>query len=145
MPIDSLITLSALYRQKRLKILDVAHLIQKEPPSATRTLEKLLEAGLVQRHGTSRNRSYTLSSNVYRALGSDIAYTRQTGFDQIQQEEMIMQYVREYGSITRGQAAELCILEPKNASRLLSRIAEKKRLRMLGQRRTSHYVLPEDE
>lgn len=43
------------------------------PPRTKQTLERLAGAGLVEAHGSSRGRSYTLSAVVYRAKGD---YTR---------------------------------------------------------------------
>ena len=55
--------------------------IQQNKKRAVHTLEELLEAGLVQPHGTGRGRTYTLSPKVYQAIGKELEYTRQAGFE----------------------------------------------------------------
>ncbi len=56
---------------------------------------------------------------------------------------MVLEYVRQYGAITRSQAAELTQILPDEASKLLPRLAEEGKLVMVGQRRTARYELPE--
>jgi len=46
------------------------------------------------------------------------------GFESLQQEQMVLQYARKHGKITRGEAAELCRISPRQASRLLASIAK---------------------
>ena len=86
LPIDSLIALATLREQKRLGIDELAQHIHKDATQARRTLELLIEVGLVQPHGNTRNRSYTLSAEVYQAKGEQVAYTRQAGFAALQHE-----------------------------------------------------------
>ena len=47
---------------------------------------------------------------------------RRRGFEPIQQEQMILQYVRAHGRITRREAAELCQISPFQATRLLRKL-----------------------
>lgn len=53
-----------------------------------------------------------MSAAVYRALDAPTGYVRVHGFEPLQQEQVIQQYVRAHGQITRNQAAELCGLSP---------------------------------
>jgi len=43
-----------------------------------------------------------------RRLGERSAYDRQRGFEPIQQEQMVLQFVETHGRITPAEAAELC-------------------------------------
>ncbi len=111
---------------------------------ATRTaLEKLVEAGLVEAHGTGRGRTYTLSAKVYRKIGQKADYIRQAGFEPIQQEQMVLSYIEKHGEIKRAEAADLCHLNPNQAYRLLKRLKEKKLVRQTGERRGAVYTLPD--
>ncbi len=74
---------------------------------ARSVLERLVEAGLVEARGVKKGRTYTLSPLVYRELGQSADYVRQAGFEPIQQEQMVLQYVRTHGRITRKEAVEL--------------------------------------
>ena len=95
-------------------------------------LDRLVEIGLVESRGERKGRSWHLSAATYRRLGEEAAYIRQRGFEPIQQEQMVMQYVRKHGSISRGQAAELCRLGPQQAYRLLKRLEKSGQLRRTG-------------
>ncbi|MHC1744961.1 MAG: crosslink repair DNA glycosylase YcaQ family protein [Syntrophobacteraceae bacterium] len=124
LPIDSLIALSALRRQRRLSRHELAHFIQKDEAKAGQVLEALVEHGLVQPHGVGRGRTYTLSVKAYRTLGQEIEYTRQAGFDALQQEQMVRNLVRQKGEIRRKDVMDLCGLSGSQAYRLLKRLAE---------------------
>lgn len=145
LPIDSLIALAVLREQKRLGIDELALHIHRDATQAKRTLERLLEAGLVQAHGTTRNRSYTLSAEVYRATGQQIAYTRQAGFSSLQHEQMVLSYARQHGQVRRRDVIELCHLERDQAAKLLKRLAHEKKLILHGKLRGSFYTLSPNE
>lgn len=59
------------------------------------------------------------------------------------QAATVMDYVRHHGRITRAQAAELWAVEPMEAGTILAMLVENGELLRLGERRGSHYVLPE--
>src|SRR5690606_25061109 len=110
LPIDRLIALAALRELKRVTADELAGRIQRDAASAKRTLEALIEAGLVEAHGAARGRSYTLSAAVYQRRGEKAAYTRQAGFTPIQHEQMVLNYVRQHGQIRRAEVMDLCRL-----------------------------------
>lgn len=139
--IDLLISPTALRELKRFNTEQLAAHIQRDPARAKRTLEELVEAGLVQAHGSTRGRTYTLAPGVYRADGDKAAYTRQMGFTSLQHEQMVLSYVRQHGTIRRADAAELCRLTPIQARDLLRRLRDSGRLQQHGQRKAAHYTL----
>lgn len=122
LPIDSLIALAALREAKRLTAEDLASHIQRDVPHAKRTLEALLEVGLVQAHGQTRGRSYTLAPGLYQATGDKAAYTRQIGFSSLQHEQLVLSYARQHGQIRRAEVMELCRLSEGQAKDLLKRL-----------------------
>lgn len=122
LPIDSLIALAALRELKRVTAEELAERIQRDAASAKRTLEALTEAGLVEAHGATRARSYTLSASIYRAIGDQAAYTRQLGFSAIQHEQMVLNYMRQHGQIKRAEVMELCRLSTDQAAKLLKKL-----------------------
>ncbi|OYY39422.1 MAG: ATPase [Halothiobacillus sp. 35-54-62] len=141
LPIDTLIVLAALREQRRLNTEALAEHIQRDPGQARRTLEHLVEAGLVESHGNTRNRSYTLSADVYRAKGEQVAYTRQAGFSRLQHEQMILGHVQHHGEIRRNEVMDLCHLNKDQASRLLSKLKAEGKLVQHGNKRGSFYRL----
>jgi len=140
LPIDTLIALAALRELKRVTAEELAARIQRDAGSAKRTLEALTEAGLVEAHGHPRSRSYTLSATVYRVAGSKAAYTRQAGFAPIQQEQMVLSYVRQHGQIRRGEVMELCHLSEGQAKDLIKKLKARGDLVQHGERRVAYYT-----
>jgi len=140
MPIDSLIILSRLRYERRLTTLDLIANTQKSEQSTRNSLEKLVEAGLVDAHGAGRGRAYTLSAKVYRHSGRESAYIRQVGFDPIQQEQMVLAYIDKHGSIKRADAADLCRISPFQATRLLKRLTESGKIISKGKGKGTVYV-----
>ena len=63
----------------------------------------------------------------------------QPAINRAQRERLVMNYVEANGSITRGEAAELCRIDSTKASSLLRRLRDQGRLRMDGSRRTAVY------
>lgn len=139
-PIDSLIILSRLREERRLTMAHLAVSVQKPEVTLRSTLEKLVEVGLIEAHGTSRGRTYTLSAKLYHQTGQKSAYVRQVGFDPIQQEQMALRYIDKYGSIRRTELAELCHLNPSQASRLLNKLKEEGKIRQEGKTRNVFYT-----
>lgn len=139
LPIDSLIALAALRRMKRLTTDELAIHIQREPAQAKRTLEALVEAGLAHAHGATRGRTYTLASGAYQAEGGKAAYIRQLGFSNLQHEQLVLNYVREHGSIRRADVLELCRVSEGQAKELLKRMKNAELLLLEGAGRTSAY------
>ena len=140
LPIDSLIALAVLREQKRLDVDALAQHMQSDATQARRTLESLVEAGLVQPHGNTRNRSYTLSVEVYQAKGQQVAYTRQAGFSSLQNEQMVLSHVRHHGQIRRSEVVDLCRLTEGQAKELLRRMVVAKQIALRGAGRASMYV-----
>ncbi|AJC45598.1 ATP-binding protein [Xanthomonas sacchari] len=145
LPIDSLIALAALRELKRVTADELATRIQRDPASAKRTLEALTEAGLIEAHGQTRARSYTLSAAVYQRQGEKAAYTRQAGFTSLQNEQLVLNYVQQHGQIRRAEVMELCRLGALQAKALLGRLKAQGRLSQHGTRRVAYYTLEPDD
>ncbi|MGQ9804231.1 MAG: hypothetical protein ACUVSH_10425 [Anaerolineae bacterium] len=137
--LDELLILNRLWQQRRLNSPEAARLIQKTEGEARAVLERLVEAGLVEARGERKGRAYHLSAATYRRLGEEAAYVRQRGFEPLQQEQMVLQYVERYGKITRREAADLCQIGPHQATRLLNRLVQKGVLVRHGQRKGARY------
>ncbi len=122
MPLDSLIILSQLRQERRVSINEIASSLQKSEQDARRTIEKLTEAGLAEAYGTGRGRTYILSAELYQKIGQKAGYVRQAGFDPIQQEQMVLNYIDKHGTIKRAETMELCRITKDQAYKLLTRM-----------------------
>lgn len=141
LPVDTLIALGLLRQERRVDTPRLARQLQRDEGAARQVLERLVEAGLVQAHGVRKGRTYTLSPKLYQGMGETAAYVRQAGFDPIQQEQMVLQYVHSNGRITRKDVAALCRISEDQASRLLRKLSSDGTLRPQGKGRGTSYTL----
>ena len=140
LPIDSLIVLSRLRQERRFTTADLVQSTQKSETATRATLEKLVEAGLVEAQGTGRGRTYMLSAKVYKKTGQKAAYVRQAGFDTIQQEQMVVKFIETHGSIKRADVVDLCKIGPFQATRLLKRLSREGKIEPRGKGKGAFYV-----
>jgi ATP-dependent DNA helicase RecG len=137
--LDELLTLNALWQDRRLSTDEAARLPQKPEADVRAVLNRLVEIGLVEPRGERKGRTWLLSAATYRRLGKPTAYVRQRGFEPLQQVQMILQYVEKHGRITRMEAAELCRLGPNQAYRLLKSLVKRGFLVPLGAKKGRVY------
>ncbi|MCL4290753.1 MAG: putative DNA binding domain-containing protein [Thermoleophilia bacterium] len=140
--LEALIIVNELIRERRVTTAHAATLFQRDESTARQLLNRLVDRGLLEARGEARGRTYHLSAAAYRAIGEDVAYVRVHGFEPLQQEQMILSYVDAHGQITRGQAAELCQVAPRQARAVLKRLVARGELRLIGQRRRARYERP---
>lgn len=134
--------LAELVRERRATTIELAHLVQRTDAETRHLLTRMVERGWIEARGEGKGRSWHLSAAVYRMLEAPAGYIRVRGFEPLQQEQMILQYVDAHGHITRAQAADLCSLDSGQASRLLRRLAREGKLEQRGDRRGAVYVRP---
>ncbi len=139
LPIDSLIILSKLSHERRLTTADFADSLQKPEASIRANLEKLVEAGMVEPHGSGRGRFYMLSAKIYKKTGEKAAYVRQAGFDPIQQEQMILNFIEKHGSIKRSDVIELCRVSKDQAYKLLAKLKKQGMIELEGEKKHAVY------
>lgn len=139
--LGDLLVLNHLWLERRLTTADAARLLQRSEAEARALLGRLVEAGLIEHRGDGRARSYHLAASTYRNLGQKVEYVRQRGFEPMQQEQLVLQYVQKHGRITRREAAELCRLSPYQASRVLQTMTERGQLVPRGRMKGTFYEL----
>jgi ATP-dependent DNA helicase RecG len=135
--------LTELVRERRATTAELAQVVQRTQSETRHILGRMVERGWVQPRGSGTGRSWHLSAPVYRALEAPSGYVRISGFEPLQQEQMVLQFVKAHGSITRAQAAELCSVNSQQASQLLRRMAREGKLNLHGQRKGAKYLLPQ--
>jgi ATP-dependent DNA helicase RecG len=101
---------------------DYQRLNRVDSVTANRELRGLAQAGLIEQHGTRR----------WEIKVSEVKLT---------DEEKILAYVREHGSISNTECRELLKIELYRASYLLKKMYSQGKLRREGRRRWSRYVL----
>jgi ATP-dependent DNA helicase RecG len=107
-----------------------------ETVEATRELRGLVETGLVEMHGTRRWAHYTLSEEVLPRVQPPLPLA-------MSDEERILAYVQEHGSITNLECRELLGLgdDERRVRYVLSKMVEQGLIRKVGTRRWTRYVL----
>lgn len=65
---------------------------------------------------------------------------RQVGFDPIQHEQMVLNYIDKHGAIKRADAAELCRLSLPQAYHLLKRLKGEGKIIQHGVKRYAFYA-----
>ena len=138
--LDELLLLNHLWMERHLTTQAAATLTQKSDADARAVLERLVEGGLVEPRGERKGRTYQLSADTYRRLGEQSAYVRQRGFEPLQQEQMVLQYVSSHGHIMRAEASELCRISASQATRLLRRLVDRGVIVPQGKGRNTRYV-----
>lgn len=117
--LDDLLLLNHLWLDRRLTTAEAAALVQKPEGEARGRLQGLVETGLAESRGERKGRTWHMSAAAYRRLGAKAAYVRQRGFEPLQQQQMVQQYVEKHGSVSRAEVAELCQISAPQAYRLL--------------------------
>lgn len=138
--LEDLLTLREIRLERRITATRAAELFQVAQHEARSTLNRLVASDLLEARGDGKGRTYHLAAALYKRFGEAAQYVRVRGFDDIQQEQMVLTFVDRHGSITRREAAELCQIEPERASRLLRCLRDGGKLDMLGEKRSSRYV-----
>lgn len=139
--LPELLLLRECAEQRRITTDDAARVLQYDPDRARTVLARLVEAGVLEARGERRARAYHLSAAMYRVLGDKSAYVRTLGFEPLQQEQMVLQFARKHGQITRSEAADLCRISGSQASKLLARVAAAHPdLQLVGERRGARYI-----
>jgi len=137
--LDDLLILNEIQHERRIDLARAMELTQKPTAPVRASLEYLVELGLIEARGEKKGRVYHFSPAVYRALGLSSAYVRTRGFEPIQVEAMVNQFVQAHGKITRADTAELCHLSESQAFRLLKGMSERGQLKRVGSGRGTYY------
>ncbi len=140
LPVESLIILSSLRDGRRLTSANLASAAQKPEAAVRSAVERLMESGVAEAHGSGRGRTYTLSAKMYQHAGEKAEYIRQSGFTAIQQEQMVLSYIDAHDSIKRAEVAELCRIGLYQATRLLKKMVASQNVIVKGIGRGTYYI-----
>ena len=137
--LEDLLALHEVRIEGRITTTRAAELFQGGQAEARTVLNRLVDEGVFKARGSGRGRSYRLADPIARRFGRPGMEVGDSGH--AEQRRRVLAYAERTGSITRSDAAELCGIEPHQASRLLRGLRDDGRLEMVGQRRTARYVL----
>lgn len=140
LPIDTLIILDAIRHQKRLTLKELSYIVQKNPERVRPSVETMVERGLLITEGVRAIR-YKLAPSLYELLDKKAEQIRSQKIADTEQPFAIKAYCRQYGSITRKQAAELCRISSPSAAKILNKMVENGELRKQGKIPRTSYIL----
>lgn len=103
-------------------------------------LTALVKAGLVDSRGAGASRRYVLSAAFFRLAKDPNAYIRVSSTDASRHQRMVLDYVEQYGRITRADVSDLCLLTAAQSRALLRRMTESGELHLHGERRWAYYT-----
>lgn len=137
--LEDLISVDVVRRERRADVADLARAIQRGESRAHGVGEALVERGIFEAMTEGRRRVYRFSSSTYRSLGLEVEYVRTRGFDRIQRETMVLEFLDSHGAIRRPDVVELCQIGEKEATRFLGSLAAKGKITKHGDRRGTWY------
>lgn len=79
---------------------------------------------------------------MYKEQDNIVGYVCQTGIDAVKYEAWIMELIQKQGGkITRDNVVELLNVTPPQAYRLLKKMSDKGRIKLVGNGRSAYYEL----
>jgi hypothetical protein len=88
---------------------------------------------------TIRKKNPVCSSHIVE-LCQSASYVHAKGFESEQMEQMILQYVKAHGRVTRQDIMELCRVNENQAAYLLKKLVKSEELRLVGKGRSAAYT-----
>lgn len=138
---EELLLINRLEQERRNDATRAGEIIGRSAEVAIGILERLVEAGALERRGDGPRRGYHLSGGVYAALGNHAGYARASGFSHLQHEQMVLRLLLSQDRVTRRDVAALCQLDSDSARRLLGAMSARGDIILHGVKRGAHYTL----
>jgi ATP-dependent DNA helicase RecG len=129
---DELIILNQIWFEGSVTAKITSEVIQKPLVDARIRLNLLIGRGLIESKGSKIDKSYNFTASIFGKFKKGSSYVQQRGFESIQHEQMIMQYLDKYGKITRRDVMKLCRIGGMQAFRLLKRLSDSSKLTRYG-------------
>lgn len=105
-----------------------------ESENLSETFESAIAKGLIERNGNKGGSRYQLTQAVKRMIGSQ-------GKEDYSRQGLLMGYIKEHGSISTAEAADLLEVSLQTARKLLNGLSQTNILRPIGQTRARRYYL----
>ena len=138
--LEELLILSILKRQREVSLNEAIHILQLDALRAREILMKMTNRGYLEKSGVKKGQVFRLSGNLYKQIGESISYIRERGIDEVRYPELVLKFVKEYGSISNRQVRELLGVDRNRAFRILSQLEIYKKIKKIGSGRGAIYV-----
>lgn len=141
LPVNSLLVLNELKHSRRMSLKELRESTHITDAKLKNTVERLVESGMVESTGTGKNRSYILSSKVYKQSKNTVGYVRQTDIDKVRFPELVIKFTRNNGRVTRANVMELCRISAGQAYTVLTKLVKEDKLILCGKGKYAYYKL----
>lgn len=142
LPINSLLILSALQKQRRMSLSELAAAIHISESRTEANVEKLMESGLLKAVSSGKVRAYTLSIKSSKTQDNTVGYVRQMENDEIIYRRLILALAaKQGGTVTRNDVCRLLSIGKDQAYRLLKKMVLDNELKAEGRTRAVKYSI----
>ncbi len=133
-----LMILRYIAENRKIKLTEAQRVAQITNDEAKKCCADLMNLGLIELAG----KEYMLTARVYDAIKSDVDYTRDRVVQYIKAKEMIIEYIKIHGFITRMTVQELCGFSNQQARRTIEKMKAENIIEMSCSGKYAKYVLP---
>jgi len=121
----------------KIKIDKAQELTQVSENEVRKSISSLIKYGLLEISG----KDYMLTARVYEAIKSDVEYTRDKTVQYIRAKEMVAEYIRKHGFVTKSTVQMLCGFSEQQARRTLEKMQREKLIKLTNGGRYAKYTL----
>ena len=139
--INALLILSYLQEERRLTLPELSNLIHAGQPRIRTAVEKLVEIGLVEGHGTGKSRDYTLSRSVYSAGEAQDSYERQKQSTDFSLNDEIIEYLMNSEPVSKNEIVIKTGGTPTAVYNALKKLQKSGKVKALGKARSTRYTI----
>jgi len=143
LPLDEMIIIAYLRNRGQINRADTARIIQSNLEEASDVLHRMLRKNRLEDKGVGGGRHYILSSSLYCKLKDSVGYARNGEIEKIRQEERIIMFCKERGSIRSKEIQEMFNISRTQAYQILKKMTEKGILKLYGEKSGTKYQINE--
>ena len=134
--------LSCLREERRLNMERIVEITNLQQSKLKTSLEMLVERGLIEAYGHSKDREYILSKKYYISNKENLGYVRQAGIDRIRYKEMIRKLALvNGGTFTKKEVMKLLEVTSNEAYSLIKEMQSEGVVEMVQSGKYAKYRL----
>ncbi len=135
--LNSLLVLNTLKDIPKSSIEQISEAIHISETAIKGILDSSIESGIVEGYGNGKNRTYILSSKVYKTQAGRIGYVRQVDIDETRYPELIINLAKSTDFLSRADIIQLLHVSPSKAYTLLKKLVAQGQLEPINK---GHYA-----
>jgi predicted HTH transcriptional regulator len=132
--------LKHLKENKKVQINKIKEITQLGTLEAKNVLKELINKRLIELSG----RDYMLTQIAYEKMGDSIGYTKDKSIDHIRATDMIKEYIKDNGYITKSIIMDLFSFTEDKAKYIIRKLTEKEIILKEGSGKATKYIIKEN-